>query len=245
MRYRTYFAPPIVPPCVINGENGMNYSASTPVRRACVLAGLIFAMLVIPLSALAQEDVEERAVVQPTGVITRPQQPQGNPYKLTNSQRDATLRRLSPEHRREISHIATDIANGRRMSSIQNSWAVLVGEIYTSNAAPDTASLVRLVMNMSCLSAQHDLKQIAEKVKNANYNKMRLRTQIEQARSQQWQESQVAVMQAALTAATADAQLANIDLQNQLQKQQQTRQTLSNVSNMLHDTARAVIRKIG
>ncbi len=42
-----------------------------------------------------------------------------------------------------------------------------------------------------------------------------------------------------------DAQLANIDLQNMLQKQQQTLQTISNVSKMLHDTAMAIIRKIG
>ena len=42
-----------------------------------------------------------------------------------------------------------------------------------------------------------------------------------------------------------DAQLGNIDLQNALQKQQQTIQMLSNVSKMLHDTSMAVIRKIG
>ena len=42
-----------------------------------------------------------------------------------------------------------------------------------------------------------------------------------------------------------DAQLGNIDLQNALQKQQQTLQLLSNVSKMLHDTSMAVIRKIG
>jgi hypothetical protein len=42
-----------------------------------------------------------------------------------------------------------------------------------------------------------------------------------------------------------DAQLANVDLQNVLQKQQQTLQMLSSVSKMLHDTALAVIRKIG
>ncbi len=42
-----------------------------------------------------------------------------------------------------------------------------------------------------------------------------------------------------------DAQLANIDLQNMLQKQQQTLQLMSNVSKMLHDTSMAVIRKIG
>ena len=38
-----------------------------------------------------------------------------------------------------------------------------------------------------------------------------------------------------------DAQLANIDLQNALQKQQQTMQTMSNVSKMLHDTGMAII----
>ena len=42
-----------------------------------------------------------------------------------------------------------------------------------------------------------------------------------------------------------DAQLANVDMQNQLQKQQQAMQTMSNISKMLHDTAMAVIRKIG
>jgi hypothetical protein len=42
-----------------------------------------------------------------------------------------------------------------------------------------------------------------------------------------------------------DAQMANIDLQNTLQKQQQTLQTLSNVMKTHHDKAMAVIRKIG
>ncbi len=42
-----------------------------------------------------------------------------------------------------------------------------------------------------------------------------------------------------------DAQLANVDLQNILQKQQQTLQMLSNISKMLHDTAQSVIRKMG
>lgn len=42
-----------------------------------------------------------------------------------------------------------------------------------------------------------------------------------------------------------DAQLANVDLQNMLQKQQQTLQTMSNISKMLYDTATAVIRKLG
>ena len=42
-----------------------------------------------------------------------------------------------------------------------------------------------------------------------------------------------------------DAQLANIDLQNSLQKQQQTLQMMSNMQKALHDTAMSIIRKIG
>jgi len=42
-----------------------------------------------------------------------------------------------------------------------------------------------------------------------------------------------------------DAQLANVDLQNILQKQQQLLQMLSNISKLLSDTALAVIRKLG
>ena len=42
-----------------------------------------------------------------------------------------------------------------------------------------------------------------------------------------------------------DAQLANVDLQNMLQKQQQTLQMMSNISKSLHDTEMSVIRKIG
>lgn len=42
-----------------------------------------------------------------------------------------------------------------------------------------------------------------------------------------------------------DAQLANVDMQDMLQKQQRTLQMMSNISKVLHDSAMAVIRKIG
>jgi hypothetical protein len=41
----------------------------------------------------------------------------------------------------------------------------------------------------------------------------------------------------------ADAQLANVNLQNMLRKQQQTLQIFSEISRKLHGTAMAVIRK--
>ncbi len=42
-----------------------------------------------------------------------------------------------------------------------------------------------------------------------------------------------------------DAQLANLDLQNELQRQQHLLQMISNISKMLHDTAMAAVRKLG
>jgi hypothetical protein len=51
----------------------------------------------------------------------------------------------------------------------------------------------------------------------------------------------ITVFEEKLQSVGDDAQLANIDLQNSLQKQQQTLQTMSNVSKMLHDTAKAII----
>ena len=51
--------------------------------------------------------------------------------------------------------------------------------------------------------------------------------------------------EAQLEAVGDDAQLANIDLQNVLQKQQQLVQMLSSISKLLQDTSLAVIRKIG
>jgi hypothetical protein len=58
-------------------------------------------------------------------------------------------------------------------------------------------------------------------------------------------ENYIADLEQQLSTVVHDAQSANIDLQNSLQKQQQTIQMLSNVSKILHDTAMAVIRKIG
>jgi len=42
-----------------------------------------------------------------------------------------------------------------------------------------------------------------------------------------------------------DSQLANVDLQKVMQKQQQTLQSMSNISKLLHDMAMGIIRKIG
>ena len=121
----------------------------------------------------------------------------------------------------------------------------MLRDLQTASPGVDVQSLILFVMHESYRSQQEDLAEFARRVQYFNEKKKRLRAQIEEARAQKWQASQIASMEAALATVGEDAQLANIDLQNQLQKQQQTLQTMSNVSKMLHDTAMAVVRKIG
>ncbi|MGD2179313.1 MAG: hypothetical protein PVG71_16000 [Anaerolineae bacterium] len=58
-------------------------------------------------------------------------------------------------------------------------------------------------------------------------------------------ENYVADLEQQLSTVGDDAQLANIDLQNALQEVQQAIQTMSSVSKALHDTAVALIRRMG
>jgi hypothetical protein len=58
-------------------------------------------------------------------------------------------------------------------------------------------------------------------------------------------ETEIQKWERALARVGEEVQLACVDLQNMLQKQQQTMQMMSTISKMLHDTAMTVIRKIG
>jgi hypothetical protein len=57
-------------------------------------------------------------------------------------------------------------------------------------------------------------------------------------------ENYITELENAISKVGNDAQLANIDLQNALQRQQQSLQTISNLSKTVHDTAMAIIRRI-
>jgi len=63
--------------------------------------------------------------------------------------------------------------------------------------------------------------------------------------TEQERQDYVRYLEDKLNAVGDDAQLANIDLQNALQKQQQLIQMISQISKLLNDTAMQTIRKIG
>ena len=124
----------------------------------------------------------------------------------------------------------------------------------------DVHAIIAMVLRQSYLEGNKDLQFYAEKVKHFNKLKSEIRDEIAKWRDRQAAmasqvpppeakeaadiEAELAKWEAKLATVGRDSQLANIDLQNALQKQQQTLQTLSNVSKTLSDHIQAAIRKI-
>ncbi len=158
---------------------------------------------------------------------------------------------LTPRDRRMLNRI-TGYLKHSDTDRAKGSWEKLVRAMSERGTSVDLGALIQWVLRESYLKENKDLAAYAEKVRLQNDVKRKIRRHLEETRAappkemnraqltehiKQWEEK--------LQSAGDDAQLANIDLQNALQKQQQTLQTMSNVSKMLHDTAMAIIRKIG
>lgn len=114
---------------------------------------------------------------------------------------------------------------------------------------------MQYVLRESYLQTTEDLRFYAEKVRYFNETKKLIRDylsklrEFEQGMKDEELKSEVdghiKILEEKLSSADDDAQLANVDLQNVLQKQQQTLQMMSNISKSLYDCAQAIIRKIG
>jgi len=120
------------------------------------------------------------------------------------------------------------------IGDIERRWAAFLNGLPTGAAAPDISALVQWVLREGYLQQNANLQFYADKVKGANDRKEALPAEIARLRKQ-----------LATAKAGDDAQLAHIDLQNALQKQQTLVQTMANVSKMMFDTAMSTIRKIG
>ncbi len=144
-----------------------------------------------------------------------------------------------------------------------------------SGGQVDIDALVQQVIRDSYLETSKALKSYAGRVKHFNEMKKKLRAQLKQARRQragtpapeQSQEvspspathltpphpppsiaagdANIHHLESQLRTTGYDANLAELDLQSQVQKQQQMLQMLSNISKLMHDTAMSIIRKIG
>ena len=147
---------------------------------------------------------------------------------------------MSPKRKTDISirqeqtlqKVALIIARGENVETIQPVWEKVITDITISGTKIDVDQAVQDVIMQSYLESSRDLQTRAEMVNLHSRIQEEIRDQIRS-------------LEEKLNSVGDDAQLANIDLQNALQKQQQLIQMLSNISKMLHDTALAVIRKLG
>lgn len=134
-------------------------------------------------------------------------------------------------------------------------FAVLFESVASGGGALDVEAIVQMVLREAYLSSQEDLRLQLEKVRALNEQKRLLREQsarlvelrdvVQGEVARAAVEAEIKKWEEKLNGIGDDAQLANVDLQNILQKQQQTLQMMSNISKMLFDTAQSVIRKMG
>lgn len=152
----------------------------------------------------------------------------------------------------DVAKAAADVAGHLREGAFDKAAGSMAGAV-GDTPSMDVNQMIQSVLRQSYMEQTKDLQFHADKVKHFNDQKQQLRDQISSARQSVAEamtgggdtSARVGEWEEKLQSVGDDAQLANIDLQNMLQKQQQTLQTISNVSKMLHDTAMSVIRKIG
>ena len=105
----------------------------------------------------------------------------------------------------------------------------------------DASPQVRAKINAAAGAARDYLMHKPRNCDLAGFLAQDLRTRLPRITDQQLQ----LLMVLTFAEMTSDAQMANVELQNILQQQQQTLQMLSTISKNVNDTALAVIRKIG
>ncbi len=134
-------------------------------------------------------------------------------------------------------------------------WGDFVAGLVGSGTPVDIDALVQWVTRSAYLESVRDLRHKADRMRFYNELKKNIRREIERTTDfikelakgdEELTAAQIIEnLEVILDAVEEDAQLANVDLQTFLQKQQQLLQLLSNISKLLHDTAMSVIRKLG
>lgn len=159
-----------------------------------------------------------------------------------------------------------DIVAALRIGNTQSattSWSALVTGLGQRGAPADINSLIQYILREMYLPSNQDIQKFADKVSALNNQRKQTRDELTRLQQRKLSQStskptqvgrdgtpaqidnEIKAWEEKLATIGDDAQLANIDLQNMLQKQQQTIQMLSNLSKSLSDTVMSIIRKIG
>lgn len=132
--------------------------------------------------------------------------------------------RLTLDQDKLVVHVADSLRKGDQVAAIQTWRQLLQSLIRTGSGISESDIRVLIQQTIQKVDPGVDVTKIA--------NAETLETEIK-------------ALEEKLQIMGDDAQLANVDLQNILQKQQQTLQMLSTISKLLNETAMAVIRKMG
>ena len=155
--------------------------------------------------------------------------------------------RLKKAQLMELQHISTMVARGEPLMTINGKWERFVKNEFSTSKTGETKveinEFIQHILSEAYLEANNDLQINSQRLKFLNDMKIQIRDELTKTRKTM--EAYINSLEENLSTIGEDAQLANIDLQNMLQKQQQTMQMLSNISKLLFDTALAVIRKMG
>lgn len=151
---------------------------------------------------------------------------------------------------KELQLISIMIEKGEPLNKINTRWKKFVEKSKNELVAlepegikVDVNEVINHILSETYVEANNDLQLSMQRVKFLDDMKRQIRDEI--TRTRQNMEDYIRSLEDKLSSFGDDSQLANIDLQSALQRQQQTIQTMSNVSKMLHDTAMSIIRNIG
>jgi len=227
---------------------------------------LLFSLLVLtPLSAFPEQTAHPRSQQQRvSGRLIPPR-----PFTVSKASMDHLARTprkapdvLTVQDNAAVKDIVTAIL-ARDVESATSRWSSLVTALDQRRMPADVSELIQFVLRETYLQSYLYLQNCADKIKSFNDLRKQVRDEIAKLRQKRRtlsaeKSSQVErddtsaqladsikKLEEKLVRIDDDAQLANIDLQNALQKQQQLIQMISNVSKIMYETSMQVIRKIG
>lgn len=203
-------------------------------RHAAPWAGVLaITALLLPATLVGQErDIRvrpARQAVDPGSIEARTEALLG-----TRQAEKRIPNRLTHRDRLVAERIGDRLRQGASFDQVRGDWEGLV-----SRSDPDDVDgLVQLVMREAYLDRVRAERRAAERAQRTNARERALREERSRLRER------LREIDAELARLGDDGQLANIDLQNALQKQQQTLQTMSNMSKRMHDTAKNMIQNM-
>jgi hypothetical protein len=173
---------------------------------------------------------------------------------INAAQVDASRIQLTPPQTKTLNKVIRDLRHGEEKNALKK-WENLFADLVFEGSAMDVNALVQWVMRHSYIENIDDLRDQADRVRYYNSQKRAIRESVRRARTFRGLlkklnqptaviDSEIESLRAYVARLEEDDQLATVDLQNILQKQQQLLQQMTNISKQLHDTALTVIGKI-